>query len=141
MESREPSRRYHKRQRVAGQSRRTRTWKYTVVVAGNRVTVCLKAFQSIHGIPETRLCTARGERQPSEVPTPPTDRRGTHDTRPRKISDESRLRVRDQISSFPRYTSQYSRRDNPNRQYLQGVSSASQMYIVCMLSSAMTIVQ
>ena len=90
--------------------------------------VCLKAFLSIHGISETRVHTARGERRQGKVPTPPTDRSGNHDTRPRKISDESQQRVRNHISSFPRYTSHYSRRDNPNRRYLKGVSSVSQMY-------------
>ena len=60
-------------------------------------------FLSIHGICETRVYTARGERQPSEVFTP-TDRRVNHETRPRKISDESQQCVRDHISSFPRYT-------------------------------------
>ena len=128
VEAKEPSRRYRNWPSVAGQSRRTRTWKYNVLVAGTRVMMCLKAFLSIHGISETRVRTARGERRPSEVPTPPTDCRGNHDTRPRKISDESRQCVRDHISSFPRYTSHYSRRDNPNRRYLQGVSSVSEMY-------------
>ena len=42
VESKEPSRRYRNRQIVAGQSRRTRTWKYSVLVAWNRVMVCLK---------------------------------------------------------------------------------------------------
>ena len=128
VESKEPSRRYRNRQSMAGQSRRTRTWKYNVVVAGTRVMVCLKTFLSIHGISETCVRTARGERRPSEVPTPPTDCRGNHDTRPQKISDKSRQCVRDHISSFPRYTSHYSRRDNPNRRYFQGVSSVSEMY-------------
>ena len=125
VESKEPSRQYRNRQSVAGQSRRTRTWKYSVVVAGTRVMVCLKAFLSTHGISETRVGT--GERRPSEVPTP-IDCRGNHDTRPRKISDESCQCVQDHLSSFPRYISHYSRRDNPNRRYLQGVSSVSEMY-------------
>lgn len=35
MESRQRSRRYHKLQRVVGQSRRTRTWKYTAVTVSS----------------------------------------------------------------------------------------------------------
>ena len=116
-------RHYQKWQGVAGQLTRTRTWKYTVVVAGYREIAYLKVFLSIHGISGISICTARGEHQLREVPTLPTDGRGNDNTLHRKISNERCQHVRDHISSFPRYTSHYSRRDSPNRWYLQGVSS------------------
>ena len=95
MESRQRSRRYHKLQRVVGQSRRTRTWKYTAVTVSScrfmgfvrHVFVLLEV--SVSHLKFSHLLLIAGL----------TMKLG-HE----KISDESQQCVRDHISSFPRYT-------------------------------------
>lgn len=57
----------------------------------------------------------------------PLDRRGKAPN-PNRISDEDRDLVRDHINRFPRYTSHYCRKDNPNKKYLPSYLSIKKMY-------------
>ena len=50
--------------------------------------VCLRAFTSIYGISEKRLRTIQAK------PQDPRDKRGTHSTRPNKIPEELKQKVK-----------------------------------------------
>ena len=58
--------------------------------------------------------------------------------RPCTVPDGERQKVRGHINSFPKHTSHYSRQSNPNRCYLQGVSSVAEMYALCVASCEQT---
>ncbi|XP_039283499.1 uncharacterized protein LOC111052342 isoform X2 [Nilaparvata lugens] len=87
--------------------------------SGSSLRVCKKSFMSIHG-----LQNARGrinniiKKIVSEKSTPSSDKRGTHDTRPHKVSAEAENSVHEHIKAIPKYQSHYSRAQNPNKVYL-----------------------
>lgn len=60
--------------------------------------------------------------------TPPTDRRGIHQTRANKVSTEVTTQLREHILSFPRYKSHYSRKDNLQHFYLSPLLSIAKMH-------------
>ena len=73
--------------------------------------------------------------------SPPQDQRGRHEPK-NKTAEEQVEYVKKHISSFPTYSSHYSRADNPNpnRKYLSAQLSLSEMYALykdeCVVAAA-----
>ena len=115
-----------KRYTTSTASRRQHSRIYYVSNGGVSTRVCKPAFLRIHGISNGRLSRAISASL-KEGGTPHRDERGHHE--PKNKTDESALNIVEQhIMSFPRYTSHYSRRGNPNRRYLSPELSISKMY-------------
>ena len=88
--------------------------------------VCKGIFLRTYGISNGRIDRAL-QSQMKESGSPHMDQRGRHEPKnktPQSAIDE----VKAHISSFPKYRSHYSRRDNPNKQYLSPDLSISKMY-------------
>lgn len=121
-----PKRRYRK----SASPRKNKTYKYHVRCKdGKEKAVCRKAFLSIHGLQnnEGRLKGVLKQQREGCL-TPKADRRGHHNNRPNKVTEEDTRRVLEHIDSFPTYESHYSRNDNPNRRYLGLELSIAMMY-------------
>ena len=89
--------------------------------------VCQKAFLLIHGFGKRRLEFLR-KKMPAGSAVPEADRRGKHNNRPRKVSEELHQKVRDHIKSLPARQSHYSRHDNHGRLYLSPDLSIARLY-------------
>ncbi|CAH1100894.1 unnamed protein product [Psylliodes chrysocephalus] len=92
---------------------------YHIKVNGEDITVCKAEFLAVHGLQKSQkriqlLC----HKITMGSVTPQRDQRGKHLNRPIKIPDETIQTVRDHINLLPKYTSHYSRQDNPTRVYL-----------------------
>lgn len=89
---------------------RQKTFKYKVRVFKNdnleEVYVCQKAFLSLHGISKKRLENIQKSLKKSGAA--PTDMRGKHENRPKKLSSETKECVVTHISSFKGRESHYS---------------------------------
>ena len=89
--------------------------------------VCQKAFVLIHGFGKRRLEVLR-KKMPVGSTVPAPDRRGKHNNRPLKVSEELHQKVREHILSFPARQSHYSRHDNRGRLYLSPDLSIARMH-------------
>lgn len=94
---------------------------------GFNVKVCQKAFFLIHGFGKKRLEILRRKVSAGSL-LPEPDRRGKHENRPQKVSEELHQQVRNHIISFPARQSHYSRHKNSNRKYLSADLSIERMY-------------
>ena len=117
----DPKRRYTSK---GSTSKRNNTFTYYVRSCGNEVHVCLKAFCNIHGVSVKRVRNVRTK----GCTTPPLDQRGKHNNRPNQIPETTIYCVKQHILSFPRQTSHYSRKSNPNRRYLAPGLNISKMH-------------
>ena len=63
------------------------------------------------------------------------DKRGKH-TPGNKTEEATMNQVKEQIESFPKYRSHYTRQDNPNQQYLSPELSIAKMYAMYHASTA-----
>lgn len=86
-----------------------------------------KAFLLIHGFGKRRLEILH-KKMPVGSAVPEADRRGKHNSRPHKVSEEHHQKVRDHIMSFPTRQSHYSRHDNHGRLYLAPELSIPRLY-------------
>ena len=103
--------------RYGASNRHRYSRQYYVNVGGESVHVCQKAFLSIHAVSHGRVDWAlRGQKLNGGMPK--TDQRGKHTNRPNRIPGEDIQAVKTHIETFPRYISRYSRKDNPDREYL-----------------------
>ena len=126
----QPARKYTK----AENSRRTKTFLYKIAIDGEEISVCKQALVSILGITVSRLqyiCELIKQHG-----TPPEDKRGKHNNRPNKIPYERREMVRIFINSLPKYKSHYTRRHNPNREYLSPLLTERKLYTLYQESMA-----
>ena len=90
------------------------------------VQVCKKAFLSMHGVSNGRLNRAL-KAQEAAGGTFHRDQRGRHEPG-NKTKPETVDSIKAHINSFPKYTSHYSRKDNPHRQFLNPYLSIQKMY-------------
>lgn len=90
------------------------------------VSVCKKAFLSLHGITPAQL--RRLQSSLCECLKSPVDKRGLHKSRPNAIPIEVENLINDHIRSFKPRQSHYSLRHNPNRYYLPETLSVRHMY-------------
>lgn len=110
-----------KRRYTGSKSRRSFTRDYYV-----RDGVCKTAFLRMHDISNGRVQRAL-EGLSKTGGTPKPDERGHHIPK-HKTSDADISYVKEHIESFPRQESHYSRKSNPNRQYLSQTLSLTKMY-------------
>lgn len=61
-------------------------------------------------------------------PAPTPDKRGRHNSRPHKLSEDVKQYIKDHINSFPAELSHYSRNINPHKRYLSPTINMSKMY-------------
>ena len=108
------------------QSRRSHSRVYYIPKGSESVRVCKTAFLSIFGISSGRLDRALNA-QANAGGLPHIDQWGRH-VPANETSPERLALIREHINSFPRYKSHYSRKDNPNHQYLTPSLSLSKMY-------------
>lgn len=77
------------------------------------------AFLNIHGLQKSRLKSrAVGKQMSSLINTSPLDKRGQHDTRKNKFSEEQINLVLKHINKIPIYKSHYSQKDNHDKFYI-----------------------
>ena len=105
-----------KRQYAGPNSKRQKTFEYSVSVNAESISVCKQGLASMLGVSIAKInyvcdCIKKQD-------TPGQDKRGKHQTRPNKISDERRKGVLNFIDNIPKYRSHYTRRHNPNRHYM-----------------------
>ena len=101
--------------------------RYTVSTGTAKVRVCKVAFQKLHAITASKLRHIVAQSK-SGMTSARCSRRGKHNNRPNRISDEQRSMVHDHIRSFPSESSHYSRSKNPNRRYLAPTLTTNLMY-------------
>ena len=107
-------------------SRRTSSRVYYVKNGRVSTRVCKVAFLRIHAISNGRLDRAL-KAQSESGGSLHNDQRGSHPP-PNKTTEESLAFVKEQISTFPKYKSHYSRSSNPNRHYLSPDLTINKMY-------------
>lgn len=111
----------------------TASFSYRVRISENGkvrdVTVCIKAFISLHGITDRRVRYVRDSLVRDGKS--PTDKRGKHDVRPHKLSDETKGKAIDFIKSLKGRKSHYSLKES-SKVYLPdtlNISKLHRMYI------------
>ena len=116
-----------RRPRVEDSStQRSSSYYYRVKAQGGDVVVCKQLFLSIHGITAKRL-RRLCEHAASGSSTPPTDKRGKHNSHHR-IDSNLVKQIKDHIESFPAQESHYSRSDNHGKLFLSENLSIRRMY-------------
>lgn len=110
-------------------SRRNFTFVYTVKIQGVEVEICKLMFLSIYGLQNNRGRIANLQRQLKDGrQTPKVDGRGRHGNNVRKYSDDDIQTARNFIDGIPKYQSHYSRKQNPNKVYLDTNLNISSLY-------------
>ena len=109
-------------------SRRRYSRVFYVQNGGMSARICKKAFLKIHAICNGRLSCALKAVEVSGG-SPHQDQHGRHEPI-NKTSEERIDLVKSHMESFPRYTSHYSRSDNPNRKYLSPELNLTKMYLL-----------
>lgn len=129
LEVKPPQRRYPKKCKKVGHSRREHSVAYCVKLNGENIKVCKKEFLAIHGLQRSKCRVELLVKQViSGLSIAKADKRGKHSNRPNKYSEESIRSVKDHIDSIPKYTSHYSRTCNPGRIYLNSDLSVQTLY-------------
>lgn len=106
-----PKMRCYPKKTKRNESARKVTIEYSVKVNGQDVKVCKREFLAVHGLQDSkRRVELLWGQMSSDVITPNSDKRGKHQNRPNKISEEQIQMVRQHIDSIPKYRSHYSRK-------------------------------
>ena len=101
------------------------SFKYSIRDSkGINVTVCQKAFCTVHGFGPRRLQVLRRK---MESGTLEPDRRGKHSNHV-KVDENIKELIRDHIKSYPSRQSHYSRKDNSDRVYLPAEFSIARLH-------------
>lgn len=106
-------------------SRRNYSRQYYFHVGSEQIQICKVMFVNTLGISQTWVNTAL--RRLTEGGTIQADMRGTHTTRPQKISPRVIESVRNHIKMFPLVPSHYIRKDS-KRMYLEEGLSVQKMF-------------
>ena len=112
---------------VSSERHRGVSVRYGVVVGGSRISVCKKAFMSLHVITQSKVDHLVQQARAQQATARPC-LRGKHANRPNRLSEEKVDMVKEHIQSYPAESSHYSRHKNPNRLYLSPFLSISEMY-------------
>ena len=88
--------------------------------------MCKKAFCSLHGVSQHRV--ERIASSSTKFITSPTDKRGTHQNRANKLSENVIQQIDEHIRSFPKRRSHYGRIDNDKKYYLSSELNISKMH-------------
>ncbi|CAG9765580.1 unnamed protein product [Ceutorhynchus assimilis] len=116
-----------KRRRKIRASDKSSTFSYTVTCNKKIATVCKTAFMSLYQISHKKIQLLQNQLN-SGITAPSPDKRGRHDSRPNKKSDEVVDFIKKHIDSFPAEQSHYSRNKNANKKYLSPLLNISKMY-------------
>lgn len=90
------------------------------------VSVCHKAFISLHGITNRRTVSLKKALVTTGVS--PTDMRGKHNSHHHKLKEETLTKICDHIGSFKSRKAHYSTKDNNSRTYLDEDLNIKKMY-------------
>jgi len=112
---------------TSAKSHRKFSAAYYVTIDGKRRRMCKNAFCKLHDIQKGKVRhlshhIASGQ----HIPYP--SMHGKHLSRPHKLPDDAKDRIRQHISSFPAESSHYSRSHNTGRLYLSPLLTISKMY-------------
>ena len=102
------------------------TYDYTVVVQGNILTICKKAFMSIYAVKDKRLRVAVKKINEAGFMIP--DQRGKNEKK-WAFTQEVVNCVHEHIQQLPVQQSHYTRKVNKNRQYLNKSCSIKILYL------------
>lgn len=91
------------------------------------VRVCKEFFLKTLDVSNKRITNVASKKHISETGISPRDKRGRK-VPTNKIVQEKTDLVKEHIAMFPRYSSHYSRRQNPNRKYLDSNLNIKKMY-------------
>lgn len=108
-------------------SRRSHSFIYHLLVNGEKITVCKAEFTNVHCISRGRVDKLCQQLASGKV-VPKPDMRGKHLNRPNRVRDEIFNSIHSHILSIPKYTSHYSRKQNPGKQYLDTEPSILSLY-------------
>ncbi|VEN39635.1 unnamed protein product, partial [Callosobruchus maculatus] len=104
-------------------SRRTCTLSYTLPLTDNQdVEICKTMFINTLGITDMWVTTALKKVDASEVGTVTPDKRGVHNNRPNKISNDVKMSIKQHIEMFPTVESHYCRARTTKRYLEQGLT-------------------
>ena len=114
-------------QRTDATLHRTMSFHYHVVVNGQTVHICKRAFAKLHQISDSKIFHLTQQlKDGASAPRP--SQRGKHTHRPNRLSPEDCHYVTEHISMFPAESSHYSRSKNSARSYLSSTLSIGKMY-------------
>ncbi|KAJ8930926.1 hypothetical protein NQ314_016225 [Rhamnusium bicolor] len=103
------------------------SFQYSITYNKQIIIVCKNALCSLYRISE-KLRVVRTKLTVSSGSAPTPDKRGRHDTRLHKISNETVDAVKDHINQFPAESSHYSRHKIFNKKYLSPELNITKMY-------------
>ena len=110
--------------KAQNETRRKRSFEWSILVGGRQIQVCKRLFLDTLCISERMVFTAFAKK--TDLGTSTKDKRGTHGNNPNDKNDEKML-VRKHIESFPVTESHYCRKES-RRQYLSGELSVQKMF-------------
>ena len=114
-------------QRMQAKKHREMSFHYEVVVNGETIIVCKKAFETLHQITSMKIYHLT-EQIKTGAPAPHPCHRGKHSSRPNRLSCDDIECVMEHVNMFPAKSSHYSRSANSSRLYLSSALSISKMY-------------
>ena len=97
------------------------------------VVVCRKAFIAIRGITKDKIEYLVSSLKSTGLS--PKDKRGKHDNRPWKHTEETKAAIKTHITSFPGRESHYGLKDS-NKTYLSEDLNVKIMFLDCLLYTA-----
>lgn len=109
-----------------GENRRTKTYKYFLIIRGKREPVCRECLLRTFNESSNCIKTVAKKKKSTIGGTNVEDLRGKCIPK-RKISEQQREEIRKQISSFPAYESHYSRKQT-EKKYLPSHLTKQKMY-------------
>ncbi|CAL4124396.1 unnamed protein product [Meganyctiphanes norvegica] len=116
-----------RRRKKVGESRRPVNYEYHVKVQHKNVKVCRSAFASIHGLGMGKMKLLLKKRTLSPSGTPLLDKRGRMPS-PRAIGGRKLELVHEFIQGLLVTASHYTDASTPDRCYLDGVRSITELY-------------
>ena len=100
------------------------SYRYYITLNNERVQVCKTALCTLLQISFAKINYSSRLLQTGQLPS----KRGKHDNRPNRISEERIQLVKEHMGMFHADSSHYSRKKNPNRKYLSCLLNISKMY-------------
>lgn len=116
-----------KRTRKGAVKHKSSSYKYMVTSGGVRIRVCKKALANLYQISLKKIEIIQTKIK-SGATAPQPDKRGKHNVRPNKTSEDIKASVIEHILKFPAEESHYSRHCNMHKKYLSPLLSVSKMH-------------
>lgn len=116
-----------KRTRKGAVKHKSASYKYAVISEGKRIPVCKTALVNLYQTSRKKIEIIQNKIK-SGAAAPSPDKRGKHNVRPHKISEDVKKSAIEHISKFPAEESHYSRNCNIHKKYLSPLLSISKMH-------------